>query len=154
MGECQEWIVRSYSLSLFLSRFCPLWVTFSNANKISHNSATWACGPSGTEEGVCRKTSDGTDVGLTVYFTNYLSITLTDGSATATASSGQSQGTSTSSSASEGASGSESEATPTPTPTPTSGSEEETPTGGVPRATGPAGLILGGAAVALMGAVL
>ncbi len=152
MGECQEWIVRSYSLSLFLSRFCPLWVTSSNAKKKPHYSATWACGPSGTEEGVCRKTSDGTDVGLTVYFTNYLSITLTDGSATATASSGQSQ--STSASASEGASGSESETTPTPTPT--SGSEEETPTGGVPRATGagPAGLLLGGAAVALMGAVL
>ncbi|OJJ06177.1 hypothetical protein ASPVEDRAFT_45596 [Aspergillus versicolor CBS 583.65] len=111
-------------------------------------TATWACGPSGTEEGVCKKTSEGTDVGLTAYFTNYLSATVTGGSAAATASSRQSTSTA---SASEGASGSESAATSTPTPT---GSEEETPTGGVLRVTAAAGLILGGAAVAVMGAVL
>lgn len=127
----------------------PFAIPVPHANEIN-SSATWACGPSGTEEGVCRKTSQGTDVGLTVYFTNYLSATVTGGSATATASSGQSTSTSTSADAPEGASGSESEATPTPT----SGSEEETPTGGVARITGAAGLILGGAAVAVMGAVL
>ncbi|RAH70556.1 uncharacterized protein BO66DRAFT_391691 [Aspergillus aculeatinus CBS 121060] len=132
-------------------------------------STTWACTADGTTEGVCHRTLSGQDQGINIYFTNFLSATVTAGavtggsgrvsetaSATSTTLAHASLSTETASAFQESTS-----STITSAPTATASADgngdaaaTKTSTGGVPRMTGDAGLIFGGAAVALMGAVL
>ncbi|KAL2855597.1 hypothetical protein BJX68DRAFT_230900 [Aspergillus pseudodeflectus] len=114
----------------------------------SESDTTWGCTASATDEAACHRTISGEDQGVTASFTNYMSVTVT---ATATET-GSSSASETSSTASDG---------PSPTATPSADGDEEedtaseTSTGGVPKMTGAAGLVLGGAAAAaFMGAVL
>ncbi|OJK03501.1 hypothetical protein ASPACDRAFT_39118 [Aspergillus aculeatus ATCC 16872] len=131
-------------------------------------STTWACTADGTTDGVCHRTLSGQDQGFDIYFTNFLSATVTAGavtggsgvsetaSATSTTLAHASMSTDSASASQESLS-----STITSAPTTTASADgdgdatvTQTSTGGVPRITGAAGLVVGGAAVALMGAVL
>ncbi|PYI16790.1 hypothetical protein BO99DRAFT_475381 [Aspergillus violaceofuscus CBS 115571] len=132
-------------------------------------STTWACTADGTTEGVCHRTLSGEDQGIDIYFTNFLAATVTGGavagggggsetaSATGTTSAHASLATETASASQESSS---STITAGPTAAASAAQEDgnatvtKTSTGGVPRLTGAAGLVFGGAAVALVGAVL
>ncbi|KAL2846915.1 hypothetical protein BJY01DRAFT_213168 [Aspergillus pseudoustus] len=118
---------------------------------IRNYGTTWACTASATDDAACHRTISGEDQGITASFTNYLSVTVTDATGTPSATS---TSTSTSTSASATEESSSSSGTPTPTTEAGEEDESETSTGGVPKMTGAAGLVFGGAAVALMGAVL
>ncbi|RAK81776.1 uncharacterized protein BO72DRAFT_492005 [Aspergillus fijiensis CBS 313.89] len=132
-------------------------------------STTWACTADGTTEGVCHRTLSGQDQGIDIYFTNFLSATVTAGavtggsgrvsetaSATSTTLAHASLSTEMASASQELTS---SDITSAPTATASAdgngdAAATKTSTGGVPRMTGGAGLVFGGAAVALMGAII
>ncbi|KAL3459207.1 hypothetical protein BJX64DRAFT_265222 [Aspergillus heterothallicus] len=113
---------------------------------IRNSSSAWGCTASATDDATCRHTVTGKDQDFEAYFTNYLSVTVTnEASATSTPSSSSASATEDSSSSSTTASS---------TASADEDNATETSTGGVPKMTGAAGMVLGGAAVAIMGAVL
>ncbi|RAH41725.1 uncharacterized protein BO95DRAFT_467616 [Aspergillus brunneoviolaceus CBS 621.78] len=131
-------------------------------------STTWACTADGTTDGVCHRTLSGQGQGIDIYFTNFLSATVTAGAVTG--GSGVSETASATSTtlahaslSTDSASASQESLSSTITSAPTATASADgsgdatvtrTSTGGVSRITGAAGLAVGGAAVALMGAVL
>ncbi|RAL06519.1 uncharacterized protein BO97DRAFT_447484 [Aspergillus homomorphus CBS 101889] len=122
-------------------------------------SDTWACTAEGTTDGVCHRTLSGEDQGIDIYFTNFLSATVTAGSVTG-GSSMTATATSTSATAFEKILSST--FGPSPTAEPSTEKTEnaaataatETSAGGAPRVTAAARLFLGSAGIALIGAAL